>query len=376
MGQFILRRLGVMLLTALCLTFIVFFLTNLYPNLEKLAKTQGNQRMSDVAVTSWLSSRGYRSAIDPQIIQQANNDEISSEDFANAVGGFDFRLFRNYGEWLGIVPGYVIEDEKGDVRARCANHSTPDETTSTFCGIIQGSWGLSTVFKDEVGTIISKRLGLTGWLMLFVMLLMVPTALIVGVLAGMREGSRLDRSLSTFSIASTATPEYVSGVIFITLLASSVGVKWFKGTATSAADDITFENFFLPVLTISLYGMGYIARMTRASMTEVMTAQYVRTARLKGVSFRNIVLKHALRNALIAPFTVIMLQFPWLLNGVVIVETLFNYKGFGWTLVQAAGNNDIDLLLACSVAAVFVVLVTQLISDIGYVFLNPRIRIA
>jgi peptide/nickel transport system permease protein len=83
-------------------------------------------------------------------------------------------------------------------------------------------------------------------------------------------------------------------------------------------------------------------------------------------------MRHALRNALIAPFTVIMLQFPWLLNGVVIVETLFNYKGFGWTLVQAAGNNDIELLLlGCSVVAVFVVLVTQLISDIGYVFLNP-----
>ena len=87
-------------------------------------------------------------------------------------------------------------------------------------------------------------------------------------------------------------------------------------------------------------------------------------------------LQHALRNALIAPFTVIMLQFPWLLNGVVITETLFNYKGFGWALVQAAGNNDIELLLACSVVAVLVVLVTQLISDIGYVFLNPRIRIA
>jgi len=86
--------------------------------------------------------------------------------------------------------------------------------------------------------------------------------------------------------------------------------------------------------------------------------------------------KHALRNALIAPFTVIMLQFPWLLNGVVIVETLFNYKGFGWALVQAAGNNDIQLLLAISVVSVFVVLITQLISDIGYVYLNPRIRIS
>ncbi|NND18690.1 MAG: ABC transporter permease, partial [Silicimonas sp.] len=223
---------------------------------------------------------------------------------------------------------------------------------------------------------IGTRLGLTGKLMFWVMVLMVPSALLIGVLAGMREGSKLDRSLSTFSIASTATPEYVSGVIFITLLASSAGWKIFKGTATSAADNANFENFFLPVLTIALYGVGYIARMTRASMTEVMTAQYIRTARLKGVSFRNIVMKHALRNALIAPFTVIMLQFPWLLNGVVIVETLFNYKGFGWTLVQAAGNNDIELLLACSVVAVFVVLITQLISDIGYVFLNPRIRIA
>ncbi len=94
-------------------------------------------------------------------------------------------------------------------------------------------------------------------------------------------------------------------------------------------DKLTFWNFGLPVLTIALYGIGYIARMTRASMTEVMTQQYIRTARLKGVSFRQVVMRHALRNALIAPFTVIMLQFPWLLNGVVIVETLFNYKGFG-----------------------------------------------
>jgi peptide/nickel transport system permease protein len=213
--------------------------------------------------------------------------------------------------------------------------------------------------------------------MFWVMLLMVPSALILGVMAGMREGSRTDRTLSTFAITTTATPEYVSGVLFIAVFASTaVGLKWFKGTATSAMENPTFENFFLPVLTIALYGMGYIARMTRASMAEVMTAQYIRTARLKGVSFPNIVMKHALRNALIAPFTVIMLQFPWLLNGVVIVETLFNYKGFGWTLVQAASNNDIELLLAVSVVSVIVVLVTQLISDIGYVYLNPRISVS
>ncbi|MCR9127516.1 MAG: ABC transporter permease [Rhodobacteraceae bacterium] len=350
MGLFILRRTGVMILTALCLTYIVFFMTNLFPNLEKLAKTQGNFRMSDEAVLSWLTKEGY---MQPTPVK--------------------------YGQWLGVLPGWTLETEDG-VTGRCVRGTvTPDEAAAapTFCGILQGDWGRSTVFKDEVSTIVAARLSNTGKLMGWVLVLMIPMALLVGVLAGMREGSATDRTLSTFSIATTATPEYVSGVIFIAVFASSaVGLKWFKGTATSAMENATFENFFLPVLTISLYGMGYIARMTRASMTEVMTAQYIRTARLKGVSFPNIVVKHALRNALIAPFTVIMLQFPWLLNGVVIVETLFNYKGFGWVLVQAAGNNDIELLLAVSVVSVIVVLVTQLISYIGYVYLNPRIRIS
>lgn len=360
MGIFILKRLGIMLLTALCLTFVVFFLTNLSPNLEKLAKTQGNMRMTDEQVASWLDNRGYSQ-----------------------------NVFKKYGEWIGIFPSKLTFDDAGKAYGRCVSPGMANDDIPSFCGVLQGDMGFSTVFKEEVWNIVGKRLGLTGWLMLAVLCVMVPAALLVGVLAGMREGSRTDRSLSAFSIATTATPEYVSGVILIVLFASSkMGIspilyEWgiidsktlFKGSSASAMDDITFSNFTLPVLALALYGMGYIARMTRASMAEVMTAQYIRTARLKGVSFRNIVLKHALRNALIAPFTVIMLQIPWLLTGVVIVETLFNYKGFGWALVQAAQNNDIELLLGISIVAVFVVLVTQLISDIGYVFLNPRIRV-
>ena len=334
-----------MILTALCLTFIVFFLTNLAPNLEKVAKTQGEMRMTDVQVDKWLTDRGYNQ-----------------------------NLFVRYGEWLGVLPGFYNETENA-THGRCVRPR--QDETPTYCGLLQGSLGFSTVFKEEVSTIIGKRLYLTGKLMFWVMVLMVPSALLLGVLAGMREGSRTDRTLSTVAITTTATPEYVSGVILIAVFASSaVGLKWFKGTATSAMESANFENFFLPVLTIALYGMGYIARMTRASMAEVMTAQYIRTARLKGVSFPNIIMKHALRNALIAPFTVIMLQIPWLLNGVVIVETLFNYKGFGWVLVQAAGNNDIELLLGVSVVSVIVVLITQLISDIGYVYLNPRISVS
>ncbi len=347
MFAFLMRRLVTMLLTALCLTLIVFALTNLQPNLEKIAKSEAGSRISDAETLSWLDKNGYGQ---PMLVR--------------------------YGEWLGVWPGWTREQD-GVVTGRCIERDRDPAAAPRFCGVLQGDWGTSTVFKADVGEFVAKRLALTGRLMLWVMLLMVPLALIVGVLAGMREGSRLDRTLSTASIVTTATPEYVSGVIFIFVFSSSmVGLKWFKGNAVSAIENPSFENMFLPVLTIALYGAGYIARMTRASMTEVMTAQYIRTARLKGVSFGAIVLRHALRNALIAPFTVIMLQFPWLLNGVVIVETLFSYAGFGDALVQAAGNNDIELLLGCSVVAVFVVLLTQLISDVGYVYLNPRIRIS
>ncbi len=311
MLTFISRRVGVLALTMIVLTLVVFALVNLEPNLKKLALEQNNNRMTQEAVDSWLEKNGYNRP-----------------------------LLVRYGEWL-------FNASRGDL-------------------------GESTRFKSPVNDVLPKRLGYTGTLAFWVMIIMVPSALIVGIFAGMREGSFLDRILSIFSIGTTATPEYVSGILFTVVFASWLGLL--KGV--SNVDSVTVENFTLPVMTMALYGMGYIARMTRASMAEVMTSQYIRTARLKGLSFRAVVFKHALRNALIAPFTVIMLQFPWLLTGVVIVENLFNYKGFGWTLVEAADNNDINLLLACSLVSVAVVITTQLISDIGYAFLNPRIRVS
>jgi peptide/nickel transport system permease protein len=123
-----------------------------------------------------------------------------------------------------------------------------------------------------------------------------------------------------------------------------------------------------------LYDFGYVARMTRASMAEVMTTHYIRTAVLKGLPYRQVILKHALRNALIAPFTVIMLQVSWLLSGVIVVESFFAYRGFGALLLEASLNQDIFLIEACAMTAVFVAVSTQTLADIGYTYLNPRIR--
>ena len=344
MLSFILRRFGTIALTMLCSTLVVFFLINLDPNLKKLAISQTEMHATSEQLESWLKRNGYRQ-----------------------------NFFVRYGQWFGVLSKQPnIDPVTGQAAPRfffCNETLVPK-----FSGVLQGDFGCSTKFKSTVASKLFPALRATGILMFWVVVTMVPAALLIGIFSGMREGSRTDRMLSVASIATTATPEYVSGIIFTIIFASWLG--WFNGSAASATSQgITFCNFTLPVMTMAIYGIGYIARITRASMVEVMTQQYIRTARLKGMSFGNVVVKHALRNALIAPFTVIMLQFPWLLTGVVIVETMFRYQGFGFTLVEAAGNNDIDLLLGCSLVSVLVVLFTQLISDIGYAYLHPRILI-
>ncbi|MCP5151138.1 MAG: ABC transporter permease [Ectothiorhodospiraceae bacterium] len=235
----------------------------------------------------------------------------------------------------------------------------------------RGDFGDSIRFKTPVGEVLWPRLWNTAILGFWVFAVMIPLSLVLGVLAGMREGSLLDRSISITGIVTTSVPEFASAVFL-----SAIFVFWLKlfpGTS-SMSDGFSFRELALPVMVLVLYDFGYVARMTRASMAEVMTTPYIRTAILKGLPYRTVILKHALRNALIAPFTVIMLQVNWLLSGVIVVEFFFAYKGFGALLLEASLNQDIFLIEACAMVAVFVAVATQTIADVGYTYLNPRIR--
>ena len=134
------------------------------------------------------------------------------------------------------------------------------------------------------------------------------------------------------------------------------------------------DMLVLPVLTLTLIELGYILRITRASMVEVMRSPYIRTAFLKGLPYRRIVFKHAVKNALMAPITVIMLHVNWLMGGIVIVEVVFGYPGLGKYLLDSAMFKDINALQAGAMVLVILAVGTQLIADIIYTFLNPRIR--
>jgi peptide/nickel transport system permease protein len=235
-------------------------------------------------------------------------------------------------------------------------------------GIAQGDFGRSFQKNADVGSLLGRALINTGILGFWVFALMIPLSLATGVLAGIREGAVQDRVITFISVLTTSIPE-IATAIFLTVI-FALGLGWFP--AKSRGDGL--EYIVLPVLTLVLYDFGYVARMTRASVAEVMTSQYVRTAVLKGIPHRRVIMKHVLRNALIAPFTVIVLQLNWLLSGVVVVEVFFQYNGFGKLLLDAALFGDLYVVQAATLAAVFVAVLSQLISDIGYTFLNPRIR--
>jgi peptide/nickel transport system permease protein len=202
----------------------------------------------------------------------------------------------------------------------------------------------------------------------------VPLSILLGITAGMREGSKLDRTISVASIVTTSVPEFASGVFLVSIFV--IGLGWLPGTASldSGAGWPIALQLILPVAVIVLYDLGYVVRMVRASMVEVMTRPYIRTAILKGLTFRGVIMKHALRNAMIAPFTVILLQINYMITGVVVVEAVFAYPGFGRMLLDSALSQDVATVQAASLFAVLVSVCTQIAGDLGYMMLNPRIR--
>lgn len=239
--------------------------------------------------------------------------------------------------------------------------------------VLTGDLGQSFAKNADVSALIADRLANTGILALFVFALMIPISLTLGVLGGMREASALDRATTFISVFTTSIPEIATAIILTVVFA--LGLGWLPAKS-AMINGFDFKQLILPVLTLVIYDFGYVARMTRASMAEVMSSQYIRTAILKGMPYQRVIMRHALRNALIAPFTVIVLQLNWLLSGVVVVEVFFEYDGFGKLLLEAALFGDIYVVQACTLVAVVIAVLSQIISDLGYTFLNPRIRFA
>ena len=324
MVQFFAKRIGVLLVTMLLVSFILFLTFEF---------SSGDQAISALG-------------------QFATKDEL--QRYRESYG-LDRSFFARYFEWLGVGPNY-----KGE-----------------WSGLLEGNLGYSHLWRTPVNVFIWDRLRNTTVLAFIAFLIIAPLSVVFGVVAGMREGSILDRSISVLSTITTSVPEFATGVILMTIFASGIlfpGILPGTATLESGGDWSVASQLVLPVATLTTYYLGYLVRMVRASMVEVMTRPYVRTAVLKGLPFRDVVIKHAMRNALITPFTAILLQLNFLFTSVVVTEAIFGFPGFGRMIVDAALNRDVMTVEAATLFAVFVVVTSQIIGDFTYMLLNPRIR--
>jgi len=241
-------------------------------------------------------------------------------------------------------------------------------------GFIRGDPGESLRTGRPVSNSIFVRMRNTLVLAGIAFVIVMPLALLLGLLAGLKEGSLRDRFLSVGGMMFSVIPEFATGIFLILIVAIWWGIV---PGATVFGEKAPWERpdmLILPVLTLTLIELGYVLRITRASMVEVMRSPYIRTAYLKGLPYWRIVFKHAIRNALMAPITVIMLHVNWLMGGIVIVEVVFGYPGLGKYLLDSALYKDINALEAGAMILVMVAVGTQLFADIIYTFLNPRIR--
>jgi peptide/nickel transport system permease protein len=244
-------------------------------------------------------------------------------------------------------------------------------------GLVRGDAGMSLQTGRPVSSTLWTRVRNTAILAGVAFLFVMPLALLLGILAGINEGRPVDRTISITGLALTATPEFVTGIFLILIF--GIWLKWLPAIAVFLSDDALFQDpklIVLPVLTLTAVELGYVARMTRASMVEVMGTAYIRTAILKGMPRWRVVWRHAVRNALMAPITIIMLHVNWLVSGVVVVEAIFGYPGLGKYIYDAAIFGDLYAIEAAAMLTVAIAITTRLIGDLAYTLLNPRIRYA
>ncbi|GIF09038.1 ABC transporter permease [Actinoplanes siamensis] len=242
---------------------------------------------------------------------------------------------------------------------------------------LTGDWGDSYTLHQPVTGLVATRLENSATLAVYTFVLLLPVALTLGLAAGVRHDTLLDRLVSGLSLAFGATPEFVTGVVLLVVFA--VDLKWFPASALPAPGDgplLVLWHLTLPAVSLVVLCTGYVARHVRASTVAVVEGPYVRAARLRGTSPAKVVLRHVLRNATVPATSALGVQLQFLLGGLVVVELLFNYPGVGALLLQAAIDKDLPTLQATAMILGALYMAVVLVADLAYRLLDPRVRVA
>jgi peptide/nickel transport system permease protein len=242
---------------------------------------------------------------------------------------------------------------------------------------VRGDLGASLAYRVPVSNLVGDALVNSLKLAALAFVLVVPLAILGGVVAALKRDTFVDRVITLAGLSLTVVPEFVTGIILILVFALWINVFPVSALAPEGAGVLTQLRYLvLPALTLVILLFGYIARITRAGTIESLDAEYTRTAVLKGLSRRKVIRRHVLRNSLLPTIAVVATQTGFMIGGLVVIETLFNYPGMGKLIFTAARQKDFPLLESAVLLVGIVYLVANLFADIAYSLLNPRIRYA
>jgi peptide/nickel transport system permease protein len=256
------------------------------------------------------------------------------------------------------------------------NDSVVTQYLDWIGGVVTGSFGESAATQQPVSELLSDRVANTGFLVFVAAVIAIPLSIGIGVWTAMRRDRSVDHVVSTSTLVLAALPEFVIGIGLILLFATSV-FTWFPAVSLLAPDQRAWTEpsvVVLPAATLVLAVTPYISRIMRGSMIEVLESEYVTMARLKGLSERTVIWRHAVPNAIVPAIQVTALQLAWMAGGVVVVEFVFSFPGIGALFIDAVDNRDMPVVQTITMLAAAIYVVLNLLADLATIAVTPRLR--
>ena len=336
MTKYVLKRIGYMILVFLIVSLLMYSIYNLIPTDPARAQLEGLKQS--------LKPEQY----------EARYQQLREQM------GLDDPLIVRYARWMGFAP----------------------EKNGGFSGLIQGDFGYSQTYKQSVIDVLPPRMLNTVYLNIFSTILALAITIPLGIFCAVHKKGKFDNTVQVFTIVGYSIPVYIIALLFIWLFAVTLGWLPVSGIETPGNSYTGFRWFIdrvyymiLPVLVMTVGSLGGMTRYVRAAMIESLSMDYIRTARAKGLREKVVVYSHAWRNALLPVVTVIIGWFISIFSGSLIIENMFSLNGMGQLYYKALTGNDYELALIIQMFYVVIALVGQLITDLSYGLVDPRVRV-
>ena len=339
MGKYIAKRIGYMALVFLIVSFLMYSLYNLIPTDPARAELEAQK----------------------QSLKPAEYEQLYQE--LRAKMGLDDPLVVRYMRWMGLWP------DVGD--------------NSDFNGLLQGNFGYSQFYKQDVIKVISVPMQNTIFINIFSTILALGITIPLGIFCAVHKGKKVDNTVQVVTMLGYSIPIYIIALIFMFFFCVLWRIFPISGTKTAGAIYATKWDEFvdmlyhiaLPVIVMTFASLGGMTRYVRSAMIDALSMDYIRTARAKGLKEKVVIYSHAWRNALLPVITVLIGWFISIFSGSLIIEQMFALNGMGQLYYQGLMNNDFELALAIQMFYVLIALVGQLITDLSYGIVDPRVRV-